>query len=308
MNATTEKPAEGRRNFYEILSQPGAVQHLPSLRSILRELEEKTSFQQVPIQEIARIIRTDQSLSVRIIRLANSGYFSLGQPILDLDEAILYLGLNNVRTVVFTSRCIETTAALPSDLLDWTDFWRHSCAVASIARTLAANLRHDLGPMGAESYYLLGLLHDIGKLVLACVAPRDFEACILQARERAQPLHAAEMERLGADHAGIGAWYLQRQGVPAALHEPVRLHHNWRIDNGRIRHALLLNTADRLAHHLGIGKSGTPERVDEHPCLAPHWLDFVKRTWDPLNDPADHLKLIEDDLRRLPDLVDTMVT
>lgn len=303
---TTFRPSETRRTPLDLLAQPQALQCLPSLRVILRELEEKTSYQQVAIHDISSVIRNDQSLSVRILRLANSGYFSLGEPIMDLDEAILYLGLNNVRTIIFTSRCIETTAAMNSPYLSWPEFWKHSAAVAVVTRLLAANLRKDLEPLPPESYYLMGLMHDIGKLAIALLMPRDFENALRVAAAQGRELHSVEGELLGADHAQVGSIYLQRQGVPLPVCEAVKLHHSWRQDTSRSRNAFLLHMADRLVRHLKLGQSGSIQGQGESPLEDPIFNEFLARGWDLPEGSPSARKLVEDELARLPDMVQSI--
>jgi HD-like signal output (HDOD) protein len=300
---TTMRPLSPSRSLLDLLAQPSTLQGLPSLRTILRDLEEKTNYQQVSIQDISKVIRHDQSLSVRLLRLANSGYFSLGQPIMDLDEAILYLGLNNVRTVIFTSRCIETTSAIRSPHFSWAEFWKHSAAVASMTRMLASRIRQDGNSLPAESFYLMGLMHDIGKLVLALLVPREFENALRISATTERPLHSVEIELLGADHAQVGAWYLQKQGVPTQIADAVRLHHVCHLDGSKSRNSLLLFLANELVRKAGIGKSGDGSVVSQSPLESSAFLELVSNSWEPAEDVVDARRLIEDELALLPDLV-----
>ncbi len=296
-----------KKTIFELIADPRAAQHLPSLSSVLRELEDLAGRNNVMIQEISRLIRSDQSLAVRILRLANSAYFAPTEPILDVDQALIYLGLSHVRTTIFTTRCIEQTCSVTSHLLPWKEFWRHEVGVGYITRTLAQHMEEK--PLTAESYYIMGLFHDIGKLVLAFLSPEDFTTVLTIADERGCETSPVEFELLGIDHATLGAWYLQQQGLPAMVFEPIRLHHAWKIEVRQATLSCLISLADKIAHFYQLGSSGSHIEAGGSIFDWEEWQQYEQRCGH--TSPAAIEKqrnAIQEELANIPDLIHQIVT
>jgi len=301
-------PGHGpKKTIFELIADPRASQHLPSLSSVLRELEDLAGRNNVMIQEISRLIRSDQSLAVRILRLANSAYFAPAEPILDVDQALIYLGLSHVRTTIFTTRCIEQTCNISSDLLPWKEFWLHEVAVGFITRILSQHMEER--PLTPESYYIMGLFHDIGKLALAYLAPDDFTMVLTQARERHCETSPVEFELLGIDHATLGAWYLQQQGLPAMVFEPIRLHHAWKIEGRQATLSCLLSLADKIAHRFGLGSSGSFVEAGGDMFAWEEWQQYEKRCDHKSEAEVErHRGIIQTELSHVPDLIHQIVS
>lgn len=296
-----------KKTIFELIADPRASQHLPSLSSVLRELEDLAGRSNVMIQEISRLIRSDQSLAVRILRLANSAYFAPSEPILDVDQALIYLGLSHVRTTIFTTRCIEQTCSVSSGLLPWKEFWLHEVGVGFITRTLSQHMEER--PLTSESYYIMGLFHDIGKLALAFLSPDDFNAVLTMANERNCDMSSIEFELLGIDHATLGAWYLQQQGLPAMIFEPIRLHHAWKIEGRQASLSCLLSLSDRLAHRYGLGQSGSNVETGGDMFQWEEWLHYEQRCAHKSEaDIEKHRNAIQIELGNIPDLIHQIVT
>jgi len=248
-------PPSDEKSIFEYLEDPKATATLPSLKSVLSELEILTQKSSMRLDEVTQLVQVDQGMSLRVLRMANSVYYSPTEPILDVQDAILYIGLSTFRGAVASTRCIEKTCHIKQSVLDWRDFWTHAAGVGQITMELATHLKSCDLP--AESFYLIGLLHDIGKVVLAHVMPRQFNKIYLQAaREKRSPA-PLEMEYLGIDHGHLGAWYLEKQGIPLHLCEPVRFHHGDVFENKpHAKLALLIQLADLLALYYRLGQSG----------------------------------------------------
>jgi putative nucleotidyltransferase with HDIG domain len=302
-----EQPIErvAKRSIYEIIGDPKATQLLPSLTAIVKELENLIGKQNVMIEEISRVIRNDQSMAVRILRMANSAYFAPAQPIVDLDHALVYLGLNQVKSTIMTARCIEKSCNTPQDLLSWNDFWTHAVAVGYITKILASSIPDQ--EVNDESFYAMGLFHDIGKLALAYLSPEDFGLVLFIAKEKGVPTSPIETELLGLDHANLGAWYLQHQGLPSHLIEPIRLHHAWdKMEPSRAGNACMISLADKLAHRLHFGKSGgVPLDID--PYTSPEWALYCKRCFGEDEDTLVHVAFVSEKIEKVGELIHCMV-
>ncbi len=242
---------------------------LPSLQSILSELETLTQRGGSHMDEITRLVRLDQSVSMQVLRIANSAYYAPSSPIADVPAALLYIGLSTLRGAIASTRCMEKTCHIEQTIFDWKEFWIHSAGVGHLTMELASRLRNPGLPF--ESFYLMGLFHDIGKVVLACLMPEEFTEIYTRASVEGAPSAAAlEMETLGVDHGLIGSWYMERQGIPMTLREPVRFHHSDIMeDKPFFQHATLIRLADRLVHAANLGQSGNHPTDD--PYESPEW-------------------------------------
>jgi hypothetical protein len=118
----------------------------------------------------------------------------------------------------------------------------------------------------------MGQLHDIGKIVLAVLMPDEFNAIYTRAAQEGSPLAALEVEALGIEHGHLGAWYMERQEIPAPICEAVRFHHSGLMDEkNHFLHGAIVRLADHLAHACGVGQSGN---------LAPLGDPFRSAEWE----------------------------
>ena len=262
-----------RQSIFECLDDPRATAALPSLGSILRELNQLATSGSAHLEEITRLVRLDQSLSLRVLRIANSAYFAPACPIADVPAALLYVGLSTVRDALVSSRCLERTCHIRQDVFDWKQFWIHAAAVGHLTTELARHLPEPT--LAPEVFFLMGQFHDVGKVVLACLMPEAFAEIYTRAAAERRPPAALELELLGVEHGHLGAWYMEKQGIPLMLREPVRFHHGLMpADQRPFLHAMLIRLADHLAHDAGIGRSGNGAELGR-PYASPEWEAYV---------------------------------
>jgi HD-like signal output (HDOD) protein len=254
-NPSSKNRSGNEKSIFDYLEDPKATATLPSLKSVLSELETLTQKSSIRLDEVTQLVQVDQGMSLRVLRMANSVYYAPSEPIMDVQDAILYIGLSTFRSAVASTRCIEKTCHIKQSVIDWKDFWTHAAGVGQLTMELATHLKSDDLP--SESYYLMGLLHDIGKVVLAHVMPDEFNKIYMRATLEKTAPAPLEMEILGIEHGHLGAWYLEKQGIPLTLCEPVRFHHGDVYGNkAHQKHALLIRLADLLTHYCRLGQSG----------------------------------------------------
>ncbi len=298
---STAERTRPEKSIFEYLEDPKATATLPSLKSVLSELETLTQKSNMRLDEVTQLVEVDQGMSLRVLRMANSVYYAPSEPIMDVQDAILYIGLSTFRGAVASTRCIEKTCHIKQSVLDWKDFWTHAAGVGQITMELAAHLRAPELPN--ESFYLMGLLHDIGKVVLAHAMPREFNLIYLQAaRDKTSPA-PLELEHLGIDHGHLGAWYLEKQGISPTIGEPVRFHHNRETGpKPHQKHALLIRLADLLALHYRLGQSGNyVEPAD--PFSSEEWKAYLGLCRNSDADGKTLKRTLIDHVARVSDLV-----
>lgn len=200
---------------------------LPSLPSTYRRLVEEINSPEISVDAIGRIIGQDPAMTVKILKLVNSSFFSFNQHVTSPTQATLILGVNTIKSLVLSVQVFSQLEAGIIEELHLADLQTHSLSVAVFARRLA-EFEH-LGREVVDDAFLAGLLHDVGKLVLAANLPELYRQVILAARQREIPLYEMEQEALGATHAGIGAYLLALWGFPVSITEAVGFHHGGQL-------------------------------------------------------------------------------
>jgi HD-like signal output (HDOD) protein len=232
--------------------------------------------------------------------MANSAFFGLNSQINTLDGAVLHLGLSNVRLLMTTAPVIEDLEIKAKDgtNISWREFWIHSLGCAYATREILNQF--DLG-VDNDTDYLSGLLHNIGKLVIAQVFPAEFTQLLHPFYQDEAQVCLAERELLGWDHAAIGAFFLETHLIPLEVIEAVHYHH----DSLKAPHypsfAAATQLADIMVSQAGL-KGGPEKRPIRHerelmelPCLVQLW---------PHKGPLLNLKMrkITESIARIPDL------
>jgi HD-like signal output (HDOD) protein len=236
----------------EICRRLDACPKLASLQSINRALQELIRSEQSLSSQIAEIISRDPSLSARLLRMVNSVYFGLSARINNIEEAVFFLGLRQIRELSLATPVIEDLERLQSPAagkLPWKDLWAHSIGTAILTREILTSTSITFDD---DTDYLSGLLHNIGKVVMAYAFPE--ELALIMATPCASSAEVATLETrlIGWDHAAIGAYYLERHQLSAEIVHAVRYHN---CPDKAPRHRLLaaaVQVADQLVRHAGM--------------------------------------------------------
>lgn len=239
---------------------------LPSLRSVDSALRELLNADQRYTSQISEVIRRDPSLTARILRLVNSVYYGrVSSPVNSIEEAVFYLGVRQIRQLAMITPVIEDFQKLTGQApFEWREFWQHCIGVAILTRevTNAVQCPQD------ESDYVAGLVHDVGKIVMAAAFPTHFMEIQRRMSEGAPDLLNLETEVLGLNHPEVGAIYLQHHHLPEVMIEAVQFHHH---PERASRHAPIVaavQIADLLVRHAKIGQSGNPVEVTSEMWLT----------------------------------------
>lgn len=223
-----------------------AIHKLPSLPAVVLELLASLDQEEINIDELSKKVACDQGLTARTLKVANSSFYGMPQRISSVSEAIAVLGFQNVRNLVTTTALISGLTSGKHAGFAILSFWRHSIATAACARAIAAtrNVHKDYA-------YTAGLLHDIGRLVLATQFPDAYE--VAMAHRAQSDCHAMEAERevLGMDHAVVGEALAKHWQFPLVMQQAVANHHH---PDGGDTMAQVVHLADAVAHALGLSQ------------------------------------------------------
>jgi putative nucleotidyltransferase with HDIG domain len=224
------------------------VKTLPPAPKILPELLNLLNQDDVPAENVEKLIAYDPALTIKVLQRCNSTSYGLAEPASDLDTAIRCLGFNEIYRIV-------TTVVLESSLgkaqkgygIGEGHLWEHSVVSAIGARLVAKDLGEN-----ENLAFTSGLLHDVGKLVLGN-SLEDAYGLIFKGTEGDQPSSFMEMEKqiLGVNHAEVGGRILARWKFPEGIARPVEFHHDPLMAKPFERLASIVYMGDMISHLLG---------------------------------------------------------
>jgi HD-like signal output (HDOD) protein len=200
------------------------MEALPTLPSLYLDIMKEIQSENGSLARIGQIIATDIGMSAKILQLVNSAFFGLPNTMANPAQAAIYLGMDTIRSLVLSVHIFSrfTEGRLAGIGLD--ALWRHSMTVASSAKEIVA--LEGGGQSAMDFAFVAGLLHDVGKIVLAVNLPDRYQR-VAEAAEKLK-LSDVEAERriFSVTHAEIGAYLLGIWGLQDPLVEAVCFHHN----------------------------------------------------------------------------------
>jgi putative nucleotidyltransferase with HDIG domain len=201
--------------------------------------------------DIADEIATDQVLTAKVLKVVNSGFCGFNRPVTTIRHALVLLGLDVVRTLVVGATIIDVFKE-KSGMLE--GLWEHSLATARAAHAIAA----AAGIEKPEEVAVAGLLHDIGKLVIAQCFPDQYSAIRERVTAKQIPQIDAERDVLGAAHPEVGMWLLKKWSLPSKLVYPVAYHNNFHPVRDFADRTAVVHLADIVVRAKGMGNGGDP--------------------------------------------------
>ncbi len=220
---------------------------LPTLPGIIRKLTQLSENDKSSVQEMARLVSSDQVLSARILRLVNSPSYGFYR-VSTISNAMILLGVNVVKSLAMSSSILGIMEKNNIGL------WEHSLAVG-----VASNLiSKKLGLPESEEIATAGLLHDIGKVIITLNCPEEEARVRKIADERHIYTIDAEREILGVDHAEVGGWLGKSWFLPEKLVEPISFHHDVELSRDHRIKTAVVHVAEVLSKASGFGDSGDP--------------------------------------------------
>ncbi len=230
------------------------------------------------ISQLAKLISMDQALTTEVLKLANSAYYGFPRRVSTISEAVVILGFSTTRSVVWSVILSSTLKkpvlgyALPEGAL-----WRHSVAVAVGSKLI---LQHaNVKGVNMEEAFVAGLIHDIGKLLLATYVAGAYEE-IVKVIAEGKTFDEAERQVLGYDHAIVGAMAAEKWNLPDIYVDAIKYHHRPQETDNLM--AKVVHLADYIAYSMGWGSEGLEglnytldENVLEELGIAPEEIDVL---------------------------------
>jgi HD-like signal output (HDOD) protein len=188
---------------------------------IYSRLNEAINHPRTSIKDIAQIINEDQGLTVRLLKLANSPLFGYLSKVDTISRAVTIVGTQQLRDLALAASVMGVFKNIPEELMSMSLFWRHSVTCGIFSRNLAVYLREP----NVERFFVAGMLHDLGQLVMCTTIPGTVTQLLDSSRDNKQLHHLTERQKLGFNHATLGGALLNAWKLPVNITEPVACHH-----------------------------------------------------------------------------------
>lgn len=224
---------------------------LPTMPQMLAKLMEQCQNEKAGLPELANLVSQDAGMAAKVMRVAHSPAYRRGGQKIGLEQSMMSLGLDMLRTLVISESIFQTFSGFSdSAKIDLRPFWKHSLTAAIIARQAARRIKYP----NVDEAYLAGLLHDIGRLALLSAAPKEYAFHFHAPGD--DKLCSAEQRTLQMTHAEAGAWVVEQWRLDSFVGDSVLYHHE-SVD--RIADAHPLIRIVWLAHALA---SRNPQDVE----------------------------------------------
>ena len=232
------------------------AKNLPTLPLALLEAQRIIDDPGTTFAQLAEVIGRDQVITGKVLRMVNSPAYGFPGRIASIQNALVLLGFNVIKSLLLAAALFDS---IPQGM---PELWRHSSGCASACKELG----RLLGLENSDELFAAGLLHDIGKVVIAVQLPEAHEEIIRLKREENIFCHDAEERVLGMAHPRIGAWLAEHWSLPASLRQALAHHH--RPTNARhdMTTSSVVHIANFLTYLFEYGNGGN----DNVPALDPH--------------------------------------
>ncbi|HKW96593.1 MAG TPA: response regulator [Bryobacteraceae bacterium] len=220
---------------------------LPSLPSTYARLIESLEDPEISSRELGEIISQDIGLTSKILQIANSAFFGLYRYVANPTEAAVYLGVDTIRAMTLSAGVFSAFQHTGLTRVFIEQLQRHSMTVGVVASQIG--LAENLSKRTCDTSLVGGLLHDIGKLVLAADYPKEYGDIMAAAGQGGIAGHETEKHTFGANHSEIGGYLLWLWGFPDSVCNAVAYHHHPAASSPRALSAAgCIHIADALYH------------------------------------------------------------
>jgi len=228
------------------------IQNLPTLPIVVSQILRLVGDDESSAHDVQEILRRDQSLTFKILKIVNSSFYGNAGKIRDLQHAVVILGFDTIKSVALSATIFSTFPNGKRGRFDREAFWRHSIAVAVASRKLAQELKIT----SFEEAFVGGILHDIGKVVLDEYASELFEEVLTYVEEKKVLMYEAERAVCGFSHAQIGRWIAAKWALPQEYVDVIFYHHQPGNAQKATQLTAIVHLGDIIARSLKIGSGG----------------------------------------------------
>lgn len=208
----------------DLISLVSQIESLPSLPQSYSMLLEALDSDDVTMEKVGELISQDMGMTTTVLKLVNSAFFGLPQQVASPAQAVSLLGLDIIKGLVLSQGLFETLKIQPVPGMSFEALWRHCLAVGGLARKIMEQENQDRAAI--DQAFIAGIMHDVGKLVLATVQPREYAKVVEAVRRSNRPLVEVERRVFGVTHGEVGAYLLGLWGAHENIVGAIALHND----------------------------------------------------------------------------------
>lgn len=234
------------------------IDELPTLPAVLSKLLSMMENEMTDASDIANILSRDPAMASKILKVANSAYYGFSQGITSMEKAVPLLGFNMVKSLALSIGVVSNlSSAEESPGFSRKGLWIHSLATATAMREMENRFENR---SENEHLFILGLLHDVGKIVLDQFFFELFQEALQEANKAGEDeLYILERKIIGLDHGEVGAMLLSRWKFPEVISNAIAAHHQAEIPEGtNVKDVAMLRVADLMSQELEMETEGNP--------------------------------------------------
>lgn len=256
------------------------MEKLPSIPSVYTEMVEKLKKEDVSIDEVGSVIEKDPSITAKLLKLVNSAFFGLCRQVSSPSDAAAYLGIDTMKALVLGVNAFESLSGTKIPDFSIESVWAHSLRVAGTARRIVES--ENVPRVYFDESFVAGLLHDLGKVVLAVNSPAEYQLVHHRPTSEEKPLFVIEEDVFGANHADVAGYILNLWGLPSRVVDAITNHHQPELSGATgIDPTLAVHLANAITHakdrrtyaELTLRREYL-ETIGLNPNLE-HWMQFA---------------------------------
>lgn len=256
------------------------IEEIPTLPIVSQKILEIMSREDASYQDIVKVVETDQSLALKILKIANSAFYGSLTKIDSLEHAMIKLGMNEVKSIVLGVSVHNFFSKKDNTVFDRERFWQHAIICSQVAKYLAGHYR--IG--NDDSLFLSGLIHDMGKVVIDQYFHDDFVDIIEYLDSNHTTFSEAEKAILGTTHYQIAAKLLNQWRFPRKVIIYVLYHHAPWADEGLEKGSVILYLANIITKLAGNACYPNEKEIDPNEFIGSSKMDFIRKMGYDLDD------------------------
>jgi putative nucleotidyltransferase with HDIG domain len=237
--------------FKEIIDK---INNIPTLPVLIVKIIETINNPKSSAKDVNKVVMTDISLSSKILKLVNSSYYGLSESVNSITQAIVILGFTTIKNLALSASILNLFSQTENPNFRREEFWSHCLAVGLVAKLIA---QHTGVPNNkSEDFFLPGLFHDIGKIVLDQYFHEYFDTILKLSKSKKMNFSLAEQHIIGTTHSDIGKRIAEKWNFPESIVEAIHFHHSPELSTQYPKITAYVYLADYLCKAKHIGFSG----------------------------------------------------
>ncbi|MEM7209216.1 MAG: HDOD domain-containing protein [Pseudomonadota bacterium] len=236
------------------------------------------------ITDIACLLNRDPGLTARLLKMANSAYFSLRATVDNTLHAVNILGPRMVHDLVLATSVTRAFSGICSSVMNMDIFWQNSIYCATLSKLLA----EKRGAVNSERLFIQGLLYDVGHLVMYQWVSNACQDALLKSKSEDIPLHEVELDLIGTHYAEVGGLLLKSWGLPDSISEPVTHHATPDCEQHYYHDAVVINIASRIISSADVNTPLEDRQVNQDSNIS-ELLNFTDRECTEVLASADQM-------------------